>query len=216
MIGEWEKEAQMPYDFKLTTIIPASPQEIYDAWLDNLAHSEMTGGEVIMSDELGAAISAWDGHIGGRNLQLVPGERIVQSWRTTEFADEHEDSVVSVVLEEVDGGTLLTLVHANVPDEHTSYEQGGWQQYYFEPMQEYFSKTGKARRAGAAKAKAPSPKTKAKAKGRAAKTKASAAKKTGRAAAKKAPTARQVKSKRTPAAEPKPSPRTSTRGRRRR
>jgi uncharacterized protein YndB with AHSA1/START domain len=50
MIGEWEKEAQMPYDFKLTTIIPASPQEIYDAWLDNLAHSEMTGGEAIMSD----------------------------------------------------------------------------------------------------------------------------------------------------------------------
>jgi uncharacterized protein YndB with AHSA1/START domain len=206
----------MPYDFKLTAIIPASPQEIYDAWLDNLAHSEMTGGKAIMSDRLGAAISAWDGYISGRNLQLVPAERIVQSWRTTEFADEHEDSVVSVVLEEVDGGTLLTLVHANVPDEHTSYEQGGWQQYYFEPMQEYFSKTGKARRAGAAKAKAPSSKTKAKAKGRAAKTKASAAKKTGRAVAKKAPAARQVKSKRTPAAEPKPSPRTSTRGRRRR
>ena len=74
----------MPYDFRLTTIIPASPQEIYDAWLDKLAHSEMTGSEAITSDELGAEVSAWDGYISGRNLELVPGERIVQSWRTTE------------------------------------------------------------------------------------------------------------------------------------
>jgi uncharacterized protein YndB with AHSA1/START domain len=136
------KDVQMPYDFQLTTIIPASPQEIYDAWLDNVAHSEMTGAEALMSDELDAEISAWDGYISGRNLELIPGERIVQSWRTTEFADEHEDSIVSVMLEEVDGGTLLTLMHTNVPDEQTSYERGGWQQYYFEPMREYFSKTG--------------------------------------------------------------------------
>ena len=92
----------MPYDFRLTTIIPASPQEIYDAWLDKLVHSEMTGSEAITSDELGAEVSAWDGYISGRNLELVPGERIVQSWRTTEFADEHEDSIISLLLEEVD------------------------------------------------------------------------------------------------------------------
>ena len=143
----------MPYDFRLTALIPASPQEIYDAWLDNLAHSEMTGAEAAMSDELGAEVSAWDGYISGRNLELVPGERIVQSWRTTQFADEHEDSVIAVMLEEADGGTLLTLVHTNVPDEQTGYEQGGWQQYYFEPMQRYFAKTGKARRARARSAR---------------------------------------------------------------
>jgi uncharacterized protein YndB with AHSA1/START domain len=73
-------------------VIPASPAEIYNAWLDNIAHSEMTGGEAIMSDEVGAEVSAWDGYITGRILELVPGERIVQSWRTTEFDDEIEDS----------------------------------------------------------------------------------------------------------------------------
>lgn len=213
MIGQWEKEAPVPYDFRLTTIIPASPQEIYDAWLDKLGHSEMTGSEAITSEELGAEISAWDGYISGRNLELVPGERIVQSWRTTEFADEHADSIISLVLEEVDGGTRLTLVHTNVPDEQTSYEQGGWQQYYFEPMQEYFSKARKARRAGAAKAKAPSPKTKTK---RAvAKTKESAAKKKA-VTAKKASAAAKGKSKHAVGAKRNPSSRTSARGRRRR
>ena len=49
------------------------------------------------------------------------------------------DSIITVTLQEVEGGTLLTLVHSNVPDEQTSYEQGGWQEHYFEPMKEYFA-----------------------------------------------------------------------------
>ena len=128
----------MPYTFTLTAKIPASAQEVYDAWLDSLVHSEMTGGEAAMSGEVGAEVSAWDGYITGRNLELVPGERIVQSWRTSEFEDEAEDSVITVTLEEEDGGTLLTLEHSNVPEEHRSYEQGGWQANYFEPMVAYF------------------------------------------------------------------------------
>ncbi len=129
----------MPYSFTLTTIIPASAQEIYDAWLDSLEHSEMTGGPATMSDEVGADVSAWGGYITGRNLELVPGARIVQSWRTSEFTDELEDSIITVTLEEVDDGTLLTLEHSNVPDAHRSYEEGGWQSNYFEPMVAYFA-----------------------------------------------------------------------------
>jgi len=129
----------MPYDYTLTAVIPASAREIYDAWLDSLAHSEMTGGRANMSAEIGAEFSAWDGYITGRNLELVPGERIVQSWRTTKFPEDHEDSTITVVLEEGDDGTLLTLSHSNVPEGHLGYEQGGWQKSYFEPMIAYFS-----------------------------------------------------------------------------
>lgn len=130
----------MPYTFTLTSIIPATPQQIYEAWLDSIAHSEMTGGEANMSDEIGAEVSAWDGYITGSNLELVPGERIVQAWRTSEFADEHDNSIVTVMLESVEEGTLLTLVHSNVPDSHRSYEEGGWESQYFEPMKAYFAK----------------------------------------------------------------------------
>ena len=117
----------MPYTFTLTASIPASPEEIYQAWLDSLAHSEMTGGEASMSDQIGAEVSAWDGYISGRNIELIPSERIVQAWRTSEFEDEDEDSVITVILEPVGAETLLTLEHSNVPDEHKSYEEGGWE-----------------------------------------------------------------------------------------
>lgn len=152
----------MPYAFTLSTTVPASAQEIYEAWLDSLAHSEMTGSEAVMSDEVGAEVAAWDGYITGRNLELVPGERIVQSWRTTEFDDEHEDSIVTVTLEEVEDGTLLTLIHSQVPEGQTSYQEGGWEEHYFEPMKAYFAER---KQAGAPrKAKAAAPKKKAKAK----------------------------------------------------
>jgi uncharacterized protein YndB with AHSA1/START domain len=162
----------MPYEFTLTAIIPATAQEIYDAWLDSAGHSQMTGGAARMSSKVGAEVSAWDGYIAGRNLELVPGERIVQSWRTTQFTDDHEDSVIAVTLEEVEGGTLVTLVHANVPDGQTSYQQGGWQKHYFDPMAEYFGSrkfsaktTPKARRKPAAtKSKSPREPTRSKAK----------------------------------------------------
>jgi uncharacterized protein YndB with AHSA1/START domain len=130
----------MAYTFTLTTTIPALPREIYEAWLDSRGHSEMTGGAARMSAEVGAEVSAWDGYISGRNLELIPGERIVQSWRTSEFGDRHEDSVITIVLQEMGAGTLLTLEHRNVPDEHRSYEEGGWQSHYFEPMMAYFTK----------------------------------------------------------------------------
>jgi uncharacterized protein YndB with AHSA1/START domain len=169
------EEVPVPYNFTLITLIPASPQEIYEAWLDSIAHSEMTGGEALISDEIGAEVSAHGGYITGRILELVPGNRIVQSWRTTQFADEHEDSVVTVTLEDADEGTLLTLVHSNVPDEQTSYERRGWAEYYFEPMKAYFSEIkGKG---VAEKAKAAPPKTKvAKTKLKRATTKAATAK----------------------------------------
>jgi len=173
----------MPYTFTLTKTIPATAQEIYEAWLDSLSHSEMTGGTAKMSDQIGDEVSAWDDYISGRNLELVPGERIVQTWRTSEFGDEDEDSIITVTLEETDEGTLLTLEHSNVPDEQRSYEEGGWQENYFEPMVAYF--TERAREPAAPEMpEAEAPQPTAKAPKRAAKSTPKRARKAKRAAAK--------------------------------
>ena len=67
-----------------------------------------------------------------------------------------------MTLEEVEDGTLLTLVHSQVPDGQTSYQEGGWEKHDFEPMIAYFAER---KQAGAPrKAKAAAPKKKAKAK----------------------------------------------------
>jgi activator of HSP90 ATPase len=98
----------------------------------------MTGSAAKAKPEEGAAFSAWGRYIKGRNLTLEPGRRIVQSWRTTKFTRKDPDSQIEVLLEPVTNGTRLTLHHTNVPDGHTGYQDGGWQEHYFEPMKRYF------------------------------------------------------------------------------
>jgi activator of HSP90 ATPase len=128
----------MAFSFTLTDVIPATPRQIYDAWLDSRGHTAMTGSAAEAAATEGASFTAWGGYISGHNLTLEPGRRIVQSWRTTRFTKNDPDSQIEVLLEPAGEGTRLTLHHTNVPDGHTGYQNGGWQEHYFEPMKRYF------------------------------------------------------------------------------
>ncbi len=124
-------------EFTVSDTIPASPADIYRAWLSSEGHTAMTGGGANCSDEPGAEFDAWDGYISGKNVELEQNRRIVQSWRTSQFGDSEPDSQIEVTLEATDGGTLVTLHHTSVPDDGDHYRPG-WQNHYFAPMKEYF------------------------------------------------------------------------------
>jgi activator of HSP90 ATPase len=128
----------MAYDFTLSCTLPAKPETVYDAWLDSASHAAMTGGAAEIERCVGGAYSAWDGYITGRTLELIPGKRIIQSWRTSEFDDDDPDSTIIVELAPTKTGARLTLTHRGVPDGQTDYEKGGWQENYFAPMRAYF------------------------------------------------------------------------------
>jgi uncharacterized protein YndB with AHSA1/START domain len=126
--------------FTLTTTLPASPQQIYQAWTTSAGHTAMTGSPAEIQPDDGTAFTAWDGYIQGSILETVPGERILMTWRTSEFAEGDPDSRLEISLKQIDGGTELTLVHSEIPEgQGQSYEQG-WQDSYFTPMLAYFSK----------------------------------------------------------------------------
>ncbi len=133
----------MTYDFKLECTLPASPEAVYEAWLDSAAHSAMTGGEAKIARRVGGGYTAWDGYISGRTLELAPGARIVQSRRTSRFTAADPDSMITVELAATKTGARLTLHHRGVPDRQTSYEKGGWQKSYFTPMKAYFEREKK-------------------------------------------------------------------------
>ncbi len=130
----------MTYDFKLSCTLPASPEAVYDAWLNSACHGAMTGSPARIGKRVGEPYAAWDGYIVGATLELVPGRRIVQSWRTSDFASNDRDSTITVELEPTKTGTRLTLTHTGVPDGQTDYENGGWRDFYFSPMKAYFAR----------------------------------------------------------------------------
>lgn len=128
----------MKEQLRLTETFDASAETIYNAWLDGQKHAEMTGGDAECQPEEGTKFTAWDGYIWGTNTSLTPNKEIVQTWRTTEFEEEDEDSHLKVQLKDIDGGCEVTLIHTNIPEGQTQYEQG-WVDHYFEPMKEYFN-----------------------------------------------------------------------------
>jgi uncharacterized protein YndB with AHSA1/START domain len=128
----------MALKFTVSDIIPAGKAAVYNAWLDGEQHAKMTNtGMAVASTKVGDSFSAHDGYITGKNKELVPNSKIVQTWRTTEFLDSEADSLVEVTFEDKNGGTLVTLTHSNLPPHGGQYEQG-WKDYYFKPMKEYF------------------------------------------------------------------------------
>jgi uncharacterized protein YndB with AHSA1/START domain len=167
----------------LSAVIPASPREVFAAWLDSATHSAMTGGPAKIDPRVGGAHSAWGGYIQGETLELDPGKRIVQSWRTSEFPPESAPSRLEITLIDEGGATRLLLAHTEIPEEQGAKYKSGWADRYFEPMIAHF--TRKKRGAGTVKSKSASVRKKAKVAKKVAIAKPKRAKATKKAAAKK-------------------------------
>jgi len=128
----------MAIEFVVSTMLPATPEEVYDTWMSSEGHSEMTGSPASISAEVGGDFEAWDGYIHGKNVNLERGLLIVQYWRTSEFNDSEDDSLIEINLKPVGDQTELTLRHSNLPPHGMQYKDG-WVESYFEPMKEYFT-----------------------------------------------------------------------------
>ena len=124
-------------EFTVSDVLPATPDAVYEAWMSSDGHAAMTGAPARVDPAVGGEFEAWDGYISGRTLALEPGRRIVQSWRTTDFAGGDADSAIDILLEEVEAGTRVTLRHTGIPDGQPDYAQG-WRDFYFDPMHEHF------------------------------------------------------------------------------
>jgi activator of HSP90 ATPase len=124
----------------VSAVIPASREKIYKGWLNGHEHSSFTGSAATASNRKGGNFTAWEGYISGKNLELLPYERIVQAWRTTEFSERDPDSKLEIILEEHKDGTKVTLKHTNIPKGQGKGYKKGWLDFYFKPMKEYFKK----------------------------------------------------------------------------
>ncbi len=108
----------------------ASPHAVYEVLMDSAKHSEFTGAPAEISREVGGKFSIMGGGLSGTNLELVPDQKIVQSWRFGDWSEGHF-STVTFALEAIDGGTRLNLTHVDVPDDAFEGVSQGWHDYYW-------------------------------------------------------------------------------------
>ena len=117
----------------------ASPHEVYDALMDSRKHARFTGAKARISCKVGGKFTAYDGYIEGVNLNLVPDKKIVQSWRGSDWPEDHY-SMATFSLKKFKNGTHLTFTQSGVPDQYYHDISQGWRDYYWKPMKEMLEK----------------------------------------------------------------------------
>jgi activator of HSP90 ATPase len=126
--------------FVITSILQVKSDLLYRAFLDSETHSDFTGSPAQIEDRIGGAFTAWDGYISGTIIGLEESRSIKQRWRTTDFNDDDEDSLVEIDFIEEQGHTTVVLKHSNLPEGTGEDYRQGWEDFYLTPLKEYFEK----------------------------------------------------------------------------
>jgi uncharacterized protein YndB with AHSA1/START domain len=91
-----------------------------------------------ISTEAGGAFSMFGGIIVGRQIELVPGERIVQAWRPA-YWKPGVYSIVKFALADDGSGTKLVLDHKAFPEGDAESLLDGWNKNYWEPLAKFLA-----------------------------------------------------------------------------
>lgn len=114
-----------------------SPARLYKTLMSSEEFADATGAPADIEQVEGGEFSCFGGQITGRQIELSPGNRIVQAWR----AGPWEDGVYSIVrfdISESGDSSTLHLAHTGYPDEGQEHLEGGWHNKYWEPLKAYF------------------------------------------------------------------------------
>jgi activator of HSP90 ATPase len=119
-------------DFKV------GPERVYGLLLDPKQFADMTGRPAVIDPIEGGAFSLFGGLIVGRNVELVPGKRIVQAWRPTHW-DPGIYSIVEFEFSEQVPGTRMVLDHKGFPVEEADRLDSGWKGHYLDPLAKFLA-----------------------------------------------------------------------------
>lgn len=118
----------------------ASPKAVYDLLADSKKHSAFSAHEANISKKIGGRFSVFSGGIRGIIVDLVPGKRIVQAWRSSDFPAGIFSMATFNLVATKDGGTELTLIHRGVPKDLILDIEVNWRKYYWDRMKKYLAK----------------------------------------------------------------------------
>lgn len=91
-----------------------------------------------ISRDVGGTFSIFGGYISGRQVELLPNDRIVQVWRTATWKPG-EYSVVNFEFTDHGSGTKLIFDHKAFPDGEAEHLAKGWHSNYWEPLAKYLA-----------------------------------------------------------------------------
>jgi activator of HSP90 ATPase len=113
-----------------------NPQRLYEAILDQKQFAAFTGMAATIDSTPGGAFSQFGGLIAGRNIELVPNQRIVQAWRPSHW-DAGIYSIVHFEFKPRAAETTLVFDHTGFPAGEYDHLDWGWHNHYWDPLKKF-------------------------------------------------------------------------------
>lgn len=139
------KKPAQSIEFKFERTILAPPVEVFEAWLN----PEIPGtpwhenDKLIFNPEVDGLwywLTRGNSHFGRFTLIERP-HRIQHTWMSRYTLGE--ESTVTVTFKEKAEGTLMTLLHAGLPDDEVAKaHEDGWN-YFLDKLVDHFGKSGR-------------------------------------------------------------------------
>jgi uncharacterized protein YndB with AHSA1/START domain len=115
----------------------AAPAAVYDLLADSEKRTTITGRKAVISRNVGGTFSTDGDDVTGVNVDLVPGQRIVQAWRHRQFPEGIFSMVAMTLTPTPDGGTQLVLTHRGVPKHLIPETEQNWRERYWSGIKAY-------------------------------------------------------------------------------
>jgi len=131
-------------------VFRANRKRIYDALTDVRQFAKIVELSGVMqsmppgakaaeiSREVGGAFTIFGGHIVGRQIELVPNQRIVQAWRVVDWKPG-DYSIARFDLTEEETKTKLVFDHKGFPRGTAEHLAAGWEEHYWEPLRKFLA-----------------------------------------------------------------------------
>lgn len=127
----------MSHNLNIEILLPATPAQVMQMLTEQKQIEIWSGEEVIFEAKEGGKVNLFGGWMSGE-VKGISADELSYTWRTAEWPEETEDSLVHFKLKESGEQTLLVLNHRNLPneDEEKSHKTG-WQDFFFTPLEDY-------------------------------------------------------------------------------
>lgn len=123
--------------FRQTFHIDAPIEKVWKALVAPEYIESWGGGPCVMNDLEGSEFKLWNGDIHGTNKEVIEEEKLVQAWYAGEWP---EPSIVTFALTPKEEGTVIDLLHENIPDKEYDGISKGWDQYYLGAIKDYLER----------------------------------------------------------------------------
>ncbi|MDO8625463.1 MAG: SRPBCC family protein [Candidatus Diapherotrites archaeon] len=116
-----------------TVLFDASPHDVFELLMDSKKHSEFTESKCVISRKVGGKISAYDGYISGKNLEVIADKKIVQEWSASDWP-EGTVSIATFEFKPKGTKTELVFTQTGVPADFVDDITSGWHEHYWDKM----------------------------------------------------------------------------------